>query len=107
MLFPQTFRQTSSIGTFKRANKERMCCRVTFSEEFTAVFGVKASQIDNDDDKNPKLFPVFKAFMHFFYIILTEFVAWNVETGQQLLKVLFSMLRKEINAILQTKTVRN
>ena len=40
ILFPN-FRQTWSIGTLKRVNKERMCSPVGFSEEFIAVFGVK------------------------------------------------------------------
>ena len=35
-IFPN-FRQTVLIGTLKRVGKERMCCPVGFSGEFSAV----------------------------------------------------------------------
>ena len=62
--FPR-FRQTSSIGTLKRLHKERMCSPVDFNEELNAVFEVKMSQIDTDNDKKTPNFPFFKVFMNF------------------------------------------
>ena len=55
-------------NTVKRVNKVRMCCRVGFSEEFTAVFYVKMSQIHTDNDKKAK-FSNFQSF----YAFLLEF----------------------------------
>ena len=52
--------------------------------------------------KIPKL-SYYKWFYEFFPKFLTDFVNWNVENGQQRMHVLFSMLRKEINADLQRK----
>ena len=53
--FFQNFRQTSSIATLKRVNKEIVGCVIDFSEEFTVVFQVKTSQIDTNNGKKPKL----------------------------------------------------
>ena len=76
------FRQTSSTATFKRVNKERMCRPVDFSEEFVAVFIVKMSQIDTEDDKNPK-FSNFQSFYAFFVEVSTNFEDWKILKGQQ------------------------
>ena len=80
-------------------NKERMCCRVGFSEEFTAVFHVKISQIDTENDKNPKKTPSFQRFYVLFPQFSTNFDNCNFETCRQRKNVLSSMLRKEINAV--------
>ena len=42
----------------------RICCPVGFSEEIIAVFE-KKSQIDTENDKNPKTFQFLIKFMHF------------------------------------------
>ena len=49
----------------------------------------------------------FQKFYAFFPIFLTDFVVWYVEKVQQIRNVLSSRLFKPINAVFQTKTVRN
>ena len=71
-IFPY-FRQTLSIGTSKRVNKEKMCCPVGSSQEFFVVFEVKMSQIDTEIDKNPKT-SNFQGFMLFSSKFLSDFV---------------------------------
>ena len=56
--------------------------------------------------KNQKL-SNFQRFYAFFPKVLTDVVDWNVGKGQQGKNVLSSMHRKKINAVFQTKTVRN
>ena len=43
-----------------------LCCPVGFSEKIIAVLQMKKSQIDAKNKKNPKNFPLFQDFMHFF-----------------------------------------
>ena len=44
---------------------------------------MKKSQVDTENDKVPKIFPIFKVFMLFFVKVSTDFVDWNVLKGQQ------------------------
>ena len=79
---------------------------VVFYEELIAMFWMKMSQIDTENDKNPENFQFPKISCHFSKF-LTDFVNWNVAKGQQGKNVLSSMLRKAINAVFQTKIVQN
>ena len=67
---------------------------------------MKLSHIDPKNDKNLRLFSVFKTFK-MFSKILTDFVDWNVKKCQQGKYVLSSMLRKEIIAVFQSEIVRH
>ena len=49
----------------------------------------------------------FQKFYAFLSKLLTDFGNWNVEKGHQGKNVLSSMLRKEENAVVQRKIVRN
>ena len=49
----------------KRRQKERMCSPVGFSERFIAVFLVKMSQFDKENDKKPKSFLFSNILMQF------------------------------------------
>ena len=51
-------------------------------EKFIAFLEQKMSQIDTENNKNPK-FSNIKDFMKFFSTFSTDFVGWNVEKGQQ------------------------
>ena len=59
-----------------------MCCPVGFSEQFFAVFLVTMSQIDTENDKNPKL-SNFQSFYTFFDKVSTVFVDLKVSKGQK------------------------
>ena len=67
---------------------------------------MKLSHIDPKNDKNLRLFSVFKTFK-MFSKILTDFVDWNVKKCQQGKYVLSSMLRKEIIAVFQSEIVQH
>ena len=67
---------------------------------------MKMSQIDTENDEIPKSFS-FSMILCLFSEFSTEFVTWNTENVQPGKHVLSSMLRKEIKAEFQTKTVRN
>ena len=71
-----------------------MCCPVRFSEELIAIFLVKLSQIDTENDKNPKVFQ-FSLSVSFFSKSPTDIVNWNVEEGQQRKNVLSKFLEKK------------
>ena len=58
-------------------------------------------RIDNENDKMPWIFQFLKPFYACSPKILTDFVDWNDEKGQQVTIVLSSMLKEEINAVLQ------
>ena len=88
----------------KTVNMALIQCPVCFSEEFIALFSMKMSQIDTESYKNPKIFRCLKIYA-FFPKISKDFVDCNVEKGQKGKNVLSSVLRKEINAVIQTKTV--
>ena len=64
------------------------------------------SQIDTENDKNPKNFQ-FSKISCIFCKFLTDLANWNVEKDRQGKNVLSSMLRKEINTIFQKEIVRN
>ena len=83
-----------------------MCCPVCFYEELLVVLFSEMSQIDTENDKKPKNFPIFRDFMHL-SIFLIDFVNWTVQKSRQGKTVLSRMLRKEINGVFQTKTVQN
>ena len=59
-----------------------MCCLLGFSEEFVAVFVVKLSHFDTENDKEPKIFQ-YRRFYAFFVKVSTDFVDWNVLKTQQ------------------------
>ena len=59
MHFFPNFRQTLWIETTKRVSNKGICCPIDSSEEFIAVCFVKMSQIDTENDKNPKVFKFF------------------------------------------------
>ena len=63
------------------------------------------SQNDTENDKNPKVF-LFSKISCIFSKLSTDFVNWKIEKGQQRENVLSNMLRKEVNAVFQTKIVR-
>ena len=104
--FLLTFRQTSWIGMFQRVDEERVGCPVVFYVEMIAMIRMKKSQIDTENDKNPENF-LFSNILRTLPKISTNFVNCNIETGQQGKNVLSTLLRKEMNAVFQTKTVRN
>ena len=58
--------QTSCIGVFQRVNNEKIGTSSRFNEEIIVMFRMKMSQVDNENDKNPEIFSIFKDFMHFF-----------------------------------------
>ena len=60
------------------------------------------SQVDTENDKNPKNL-LFSMISYISSKVLTDFVIWNVATGQKGKIVLSSKLRKEMNAVFQTK----
>ena len=64
-------------------------CPVGFSEEIIAVFHMKKSQIDTENDKIPKIFNFQKVYA-FSPKFSTDFVDWNVKKGQQGKSVLSS-----------------
>ena len=67
---------------------------------------MKMSQIDTENDENPKI-SSFSMVLCIFPKFLTDFVNWKLSKWSTRKHVLSSMLRKEINADLQTKAVRN
>ena len=52
----------------KKVNNERMCCLKSFFKEINAVFKVKMSKVNTENDKKHKNFSLSKIFMHFFHI---------------------------------------
>ena len=66
----------------EKVNKEYSCCPLGFFEEFIAVVLVKLSQIETENDKNPK-FSGFQSFYAFFVGVSIDFVKWNILKGQQ------------------------
>ena len=90
----------------KTLNMALVCRPVGLSEEIIAVFEMKKSQIDTENDKNPISF-LFSKVLCNFSKFSTDFVNFNVEKGQQRKKGLSSLLRKEIKSVFQRKTVRN
>ena len=60
MHFLLKVRQTSWIGMFWSVNKEWVCCQIVFYEERIAMFWMKMSQIDTENDKNPRIYQVSK-----------------------------------------------
>ena len=81
-------------------------CPVRFSKEIIAVFKMKKSQIDTENDKNPKI-SIFQRFDALFSRYFERLCGLSVGNGQQGRNVLASVLRKKTNAVLQTKIVRN
>ena len=64
---------------FKTLNMAGIRCPVGFSEELSAVFKVKKSQVGTEMDKKPKRFKLSK-FLGSFCQIFDQFgVDWNVE----------------------------
>ena len=61
--FFRNFRRTLWTGILERVNKDGLYCPVGFSEKYTAVFFVKMTQIDTENDKKTKSFPIFKVFL--------------------------------------------
>ena len=53
----------------KTINMVQVCCRVGISEEIMAVFYLKKSQIDTENDKSPKIFH-FSMFLRIFRQLL-------------------------------------
>ena len=99
MHFLLKFHRFRGLECFKGSTMKTLVRPVVFNEEIIAMFSMKMSQIENENDKNLGNFSIFKDFMHFFSKFSTDFVDWNVEKGQQGKYVLSSMLRKEINAV--------
>ena len=66
---------------------------------------MKKSHIDTENEENPK--KIFSRVLCIFPKFLTDFVNWNVDTRQQGKIALPSKLRKKINAVFQTETIRN
>ena len=56
MQFLSIFRQITWVRMLKRFNKARILCPVCFSEEMIVVFQIKKSEIDTENEKNPKIF---------------------------------------------------
>ena len=67
----------------QRVDKKRMRCSLGLAEEFTAVFQVKMSQINTEEDKKPKIFQNSKFLCIFCFKDSTDFVDCNVLKGQQ------------------------
>ena len=67
---------------------------------------MKIFQIVNENDKKP-IFFYFQWLHAFFPTFMTDFVYCNVGKCQQGKHALSILLRKEVNADLQTKNVRN
>ena len=55
---------------------------VVFNENIIAIFWLKMSQIDTENDKNHQNFQ-FSKISCIFSKFLTDFANWNVEKGQQ------------------------
>ena len=64
-------------------------------QELIAVFQIKVSQIDTENDKKPKTFH-FSIFFAIFVKFLTDFVNCNVEKGQQGKNLLSSRLFRKV-----------
>ena len=67
---------------FKGSTMKQLVRPVVFTEEIIAMFCSKMSQIDIENDKNPKSFQ-FSKISCISSKFLTDFVNWNVEKGQQ------------------------
>ena len=67
MQFLSKFRWISWIRMLKTLNMALIRCPVGIFEEIIAVFQIKKSQIDAENDKKPPKisFPFFKVFTHF------------------------------------------
>ena len=62
----------------EKGQQVKMCCLVGFSEELFAVWYVKMSQIDSENDKNLKI-SQFSKILCIFSNFSTDVVNWNVE----------------------------
>ena len=66
----------------KKVNNKKICCPVGFSKELNAVFKVKMSKINTENDKKPKNFQ-FPKFLCILSKFLSDYVDWNSEKDQQ------------------------
>ena len=66
----------------KEVNNEKMCFLVGFFKDLNAVFQVKVSQINTENEKKFKFFQ-FPKFLCFFSTFLKNYVDWNIEKDQQ------------------------
>ena len=82
MHFLLKFHRLHGVECFKGSTMKKLVRPVVFNEEITAMFCLKMSQIDTENDKNPKSFQ-FSKISCIFSNFLTDFVNWNVEKGQQ------------------------
>ena len=78
--------------TVLKGQKETILCPVVFNEEIVAMFWLKLSQIDTENDKNHEIFQIPKILCRFFSKISVDFIGWNVEKGQKWKPVLSSRL---------------
>ena len=82
MHFLLKFRRLRGLECFKGSTMKKLVRPVVFNEEILAMFCLKMSQIDTENDKSPKSFQFLKISC-IFSKFLTDFVNWNVEKGQQ------------------------
>ena len=82
MHFLLKFHRLRGLECFKGSTMKKLVRPVVFNEEITGMFCLKMSQIDTENDKNPKSFQ-FSKISCIFSKFLTDFVNWNVEKGPQ------------------------
>ena len=66
----------------KEVNNEKIGCLVGFFKDLYAVFQVKMSQINTENDKKFEFFS-FPKFLCFFSTFLKNYVDWNSKKDQQ------------------------
>ena len=90
----------------KTHNMAQIGCPLGFSGKITAVYQLKKSQSDTENDKNSKFF-VFHTFYALFVKFLTNFVKWNVEKRQQGTNFCPVGLCEEFIAVFKMKIISN
>ena len=82
MHFLLKFHRLRGLECFEGSTMKKLVRPVVFNEDIIAIFWLKMSQIDTENDKNPKNFQFSKISCNFSKF-LSNFANWNVEKGQQ------------------------
>ena len=82
MHFLLKFHRLRGLECFEGSTMKKLVRPVVFNEDIIAIFRLKMSQIDTENDKNPKNFQ-FSKISCIFSKFLTDFANWNVEKGKQ------------------------